>query len=74
MLRPLPAQPLFADDAVGSTDDIYAKLGGHLLWNDLREMGKVLQRRGVRFSLLEKETLSARLVTQYMNVKAMQLI
>jgi uncharacterized protein (DUF58 family) len=74
MLRPAPAQPLFSDGAVSSTDEIYSKLGGHLLWQDLREMGKVLQRRGVRFSLLERETLSARLVTQYMNVKAMQLI
>jgi hypothetical protein len=34
----------------------------------------VLQRRGVQFSLLEKETLTARLVSQYVNVKAMQLI
>jgi len=74
MLRPGPAQPLFSDPGVSSTDEIYAKLGGHLLWHDLRELGKVLQRRGVRFSLLEKETLSARLVSQYVNVKAMQLI
>lgn len=74
MLRPQPAQPLFSDAAVASTDDIYGKLGGHLLWHDLRELGKVLQRRGVRFSMLEKETLSARLVSQYVNVKAMQLI
>ncbi|HEX4083857.1 MAG TPA: DUF58 domain-containing protein [Chthoniobacteraceae bacterium] len=74
MLRPPPAQPLFSDAAVATPGDIYEKLGGHLLWHDLRELGKVLQRRGVRFSLLEKQTLSARLVTQYINVKAMQLI
>jgi uncharacterized protein (DUF58 family) len=74
MLRPAPAQPLFSDAAVSTTDDLYAKLGGHLLWHDLRELGKVLQRRGVQFSLLEKETLTARLVSQYVNVKAMQLI
>ena len=74
MLRPPSAQPLFADAALSNTDEIYGKLGGHLLWHDLRELEKVLQRRGVRFSLLEKETLSARLVSQYVNVKAMQLI
>jgi uncharacterized protein (DUF58 family) len=74
MLRPAHAQPLFSDPAISGADDIYAKLGGHILWHDLRELGKVLQRRGVKFSLLEKETLSTRLVTQYVNVKSMQLI
>jgi uncharacterized protein (DUF58 family) len=74
MLRPAPAQPLFSDAAVSTVDDVYVKLGGHLVWHDLRELGKVLQRRGVQFSLLEKETLTARLVSQYVNVKAMQLI
>jgi len=74
MLRPGPAQPLFSDGAVSTADDIYGKLAGHLLWHDLREVGKVLQRRGVRFALLERETLTARLVSQYVNIKAMQLI
>ena len=74
MLRPPAAQPLFSAAGVATPDEIYEKLGGHLLWHDLRELGKVLQRRGVRFSLLEKQTLSTRLVTQYINVKAMQLI
>jgi uncharacterized protein (DUF58 family) len=74
MLRPAPAQPIFSDAAVSTMDDVYGKLGGHLIWHDLRELGKVLQRRGVQFSLLEKETLTARLVSQYVNVKAMQLI
>jgi uncharacterized protein (DUF58 family) len=74
MLRPAAVQPLFADTGVTNLDEIYGRLGGHLLWHELRELGKVLQRRGVQFSMLDKETLSARLVSQYMNVKAMQLI
>ncbi len=74
MLRPAIAQPLFSDAAVSNIDDIYTKLGGHLLWHDLRELGKVLQRRGVRLAMTEKETLSAQMVSQYVNVKAMQLI
>jgi len=74
MLRPPTAQPLFSDADVATTNDIYAKLGGHMLWHDLRELGKMLQRHGVRFSLLEKEALTALLVSQYVNVKAMQLI
>jgi hypothetical protein len=55
-------------------DDLYQHLGGHLLWQKLRELEKVLHRRGVQFSLLQNERLSADLVTQYLNVKRRQLI
>jgi hypothetical protein len=34
----------------------------------------VLQRRGVRFALLEHEKLSVQLVTQYLAVKQRQLL
>lgn len=74
MLQPALAQPLFANGDVVNVDDVYTKLGGHLLWQDLRELGETLQRRGVRFSLLESEKLAARLVSQYVQVKAMQLL
>ena len=57
-----------------SLDEVYAHLGGHLLWHKLCELERVLQRRGVRFSLLDNERLSAQLVTQYLNVKQRQLI
>jgi hypothetical protein len=55
-------------------DDLYAHLGGHLQWHRLRELQKVLQRRGVRFSLLDNESLSTELVSQYMSVKQRQLL
>jgi hypothetical protein len=45
-----------------------------LQWHNLRELQKVLQRRAVRFSLLENERLSAELVSQYMGVKQRQLL
>ena len=41
---------------------------------DMSELEKILQRRGVQFSLLQNERLSADLVTQYLNVKRRQLI
>ena len=53
---------------------MYQQLGGHLLWHKLCELERVLQRRGVRFSLLDNERLSAQLVRQYLNVKQRQLI
>jgi uncharacterized protein (DUF58 family) len=74
MVQPPGVRPLFGNPAVRNTDEIYTELGGHLIWHDLRELGKVLQRRGVRMNLLEQEALTARLVSQYVNVKAMQLL
>ena len=74
MIKPPGVDPLFARDDVGAVDDIYRHLGGHLRWQSLRELQMVLQRRGVRFSLLENEKLAAELVTQYLGVKQRQLI
>jgi len=74
MLRPPGIRPLFANPEVRSVDDLYQELGGHLRWQQLRELQKVLQRRGVPFSLLDDERLSAELVSQYLNVKQRQLL
>ena len=74
MVRPPGVQPVFANAAVTETDDLYRHLGGHLQWQKLRELQKVLQRRAVRFSLLDNEALSSELVAQYMSVKQRQLL
>lgn len=74
MLAPPGAAPVFSRDDVTSPDDLYRAVGGHLQWRSLRELGKVLERRGVRFSLLENERLSAQLVSQYLEVKQRQMI
>jgi uncharacterized protein (DUF58 family) len=74
MLRPPATGPLFSDLDVETVDDIYDRLGGHLQWNRLRELEKVLGRRGVRLQLLDREDLSAQLVSQYLSVKQRQLL
>ena len=74
MIQMPGVKPLFADPGVASLDDLYQQLGGHLQWQKLRELQKVLQRRGVQFSLLDNERLSAELVSQYLNVKQRQLL
>jgi uncharacterized protein (DUF58 family) len=74
MIRQPAARPLFSDPNVASVDDVYRELGGHLRWQKLRQLEKTLQRRGVQFSLVENERLSADLVSQYMAVKQRQLI
>ena len=74
MVQPPGIKPLFAHDDVGEFDDLYRRLGGHLRWHNLRELQKVLQRRAVRFSLLDNERLSTELVSQYVGVKQRQLL
>lgn len=74
MLQPPGVGPLFSDPNVTSTNDLYQHLGGHDRWQTLCELQKILQRRGVRFSLLPNERLGAELVSQYLNVKRRQLL
>jgi hypothetical protein len=72
MLQPPGVTPVFSNPNLASVDELYQHLGGHLLWQHLRELEKVLQRRGVRFSLLQDERLSADLVSQYLGLKQRQ--
>ena len=74
MLQPPGVAPVFSNPNVASVDELYQHLGGHLLWRHLRELEKVLQRRGVRFSLLQNERLSADLVSQYLGLKQRQAL
>jgi uncharacterized protein (DUF58 family) len=74
MVQPPGVQQLFTGADITQTDEMYQQLGGHLRWQSLRELQKVLQRRAVRFSLLENERLSAGVVAQYMDVKQRQLL
>ena len=74
MLQPAGAVPVFSDASVGDLDDVYRQLGGHWQWHKLRELEKVLQRRGVRFAQLDPSRLPAQLVAQHADVKARQLV
>jgi uncharacterized protein (DUF58 family) len=73
-LKPAGADPLFKNPDVNSIDDIYRRLGGHLVWRHLREIERQLHRRGVGFNQFENENLCVDLVTQYMSVKQRQAL
>jgi len=73
-LRPSLARPVFEDENVTRTDDLYRQLGGHLQWQRLRELEKVLRRRGIRFASLDPANLAADLVQQHAQVRARQLV
>jgi uncharacterized protein (DUF58 family) len=74
MVQPPGVQPLFTGESVARVDDLYRQLGGHVQWHNLLELGKNLKQRGVQFSLVSNEKLSADVVTQYLNVKRRQLV
>lgn len=74
MIQPPGVAEAFSNPNIVSVDELYQHLGGHLMWHKLRELEKVLKRRGVSFSLLQNERLSAELVSQYLKVKRRQIL
>jgi uncharacterized protein (DUF58 family) len=74
MAKPLGAQALFGGSQVVGLDDVYRALAGHVQWNKLRKLGGVLASQGVRFSLLDADTLGPQLASLYIDFKQRQLL
>ncbi len=74
MPRPPTAAPLFSTTKLGSSDELYRHLAGHLTWHQLRELQQKLRLQGVRLMLVKDERLSADLVSHYLDVKRKQLL
>ncbi len=74
MAKPAGAQAMFESGGVENMDGVYRDLAGHIMWNKLRELGKVLSRQGVRFSLLDADTLGPELASVYIEMKQRQLL
>ena len=74
MLAPSEAKPLFSGLEPETVDEIYQRLGGHLIWHGLRELEGALGRQGVRLSLLDADKMTAQLTSLYLNVKQRQLL
>jgi uncharacterized protein (DUF58 family) len=74
MAQPAGARALFQDLHVATPDGVYQKLAGHVQWNKLRELGRVLARQGVRFSLLDAATLGPQLASLYVELKQRQVL
>ncbi len=66
--------PVFAAAKATHVDDLYGSLGGHMVWQKVREVEKSLHHVGVGLSMVEDDRLSTELVTQYMSVKARQVL
>lgn len=74
MMRPSAARPLFTQTGVSSVDSLYEKLGGHMLWQNLKELENILHRQGIRMTQVDQPNMSAELITQYLAVKQRQIL
>ena len=74
MIQSPEAQPLFVDPNVTDLDEIYRRLGGHLVWGELQEIGKRLQRFGAEFSLVDADKFAVEAVNRYIRIKQRQLL
>jgi hypothetical protein len=74
MLRPTAVRQIFSNAEVENVDDVYRELSGHLQWEKLRELERVLGHRGIRFALLDPVMVSAELVQQHSEVRERELI
>jgi uncharacterized protein (DUF58 family) len=67
--------PLFAAGTTPSNDDeLYGRLAGQMLWNDLQDTMRLLKQRGVHLTSSTRENLVADVVNEYLRVKKRQLI
>ncbi|MFO7871112.1 MAG: DUF58 domain-containing protein [Kiritimatiellia bacterium] len=66
--------PLFSGRPAGNLNDVYRRLGGHIVWHNLRELEKKLQRKGIGMTRTEDERLSTELIGRYLQVKARQVL
>ena len=74
MIQPWNAKRLFSEANADSIDSLYQKLGGHMLWQNLREIENILHRQGIRMTQMVQPKLSAELVSQYLSVKQRQIL
>ncbi len=73
-LKPEGAGQLFSGPEPAGVADIYRDLGGHLLWQGLRDTEAELRNHGMRFRAIPQESLAIQLAAQYREVKQRQLL
>lgn len=74
MVNPSGLAPLFSQPDPGTFEELYDQLGRHLRWRHLEELGRQLQRKGVRFVTLDDAEIGMRLISEYLNLKKRQIL
>jgi uncharacterized protein (DUF58 family) len=73
-VKPSSAHPIFSGDLPNGLDEVYDRLGGHLVWHGLRQIQETLRLLGVELAVADHERLCATMVTRYLNVKRRQML
>ncbi len=73
-LRAPGVAPLFSTGEIDETGEIPAKLAGHARWAEAQVLAKKLKPLGVTATLMEDETMAARVVSQYLEIKQRQAL
>ena len=74
MPRPEPARSLYTGPEVTQQDEIYQRLGGHMVWSSLQELERKLRQKNVGFALIEPDQLAMELVSRYLDIKRRQIL
>lgn len=74
MARPDGIKPLFYGEDPSTTAGVYQRLGGHIQWEQIREVRRVLAKQGVDLQMTEEERLTTEVINRYLSVKQRQLI
>lgn len=74
MIKPPLAVPVFSDQDVTDTGDIYRRLAGHMLRQSLSNLEVLLRRRGIDLALTDRDNLCVEMVSRYVNIKRRQVL
>ena len=75
MLGSREYQPLFGrHDEVKNAGELYQKLAGHLMWQELQDTSRSLKQTGVHLTSSLQENLVGDVVSEYLKVKKRQLL
>jgi uncharacterized protein (DUF58 family) len=67
-------RPAFAGPAPESEQALYERLAGQILFSNLRQTGRSLERLGARFRILDRALLLDQVVESYVEIKRRQLL
>ena len=73
-LVPSSLAPVFPGPVVSSVDDIARRVGGHLRWKKLGDLGRMLGRQGVRLEVVRRPSLVTGLISAYLQAKRRELL
>jgi uncharacterized protein (DUF58 family) len=67
-------QPLYAGEPAKDVDDLYAHLGGQMLWNKMRTLKISLENLGVKLTVTDPEHIKTQAAEGYLEIKRRQIL